>query len=652
MIRISLILLLLVASASPKAQPTTDEQLAGQYFNDGVFDKAILYFEKLYNGNRSDYYYGFYLKCLIELKQFDDARKLIKKQSKNAREPERFDVDLGLVHEAEGDGEKANEKFEDAIGRLDANYTRVTGLGRMFVDLSKPEFALKTYERGAKIIKSYPFLMEKAQVFASLGRTEEMINTYLDLLDFDDNSMPQIQSLLTTSLDFEEDGPHVQLLRSELLRRVQKNPSKTQYNEMLVWYFIQKKDFNSALLQTKALDKRRGSMGRDIFTLSQMCAGNRYYDVAVEGLNYIINELPQSPYVLSARTELLSTLYLKVTTSAYTQQEVNELEEMYERALSSTQLGRNTKTIQQLRELAHIKGFYLDNTPNAIKLLEEGIAIPGIPKRTKAELQLDLADMLLLAGDIWEASLLYMQVEKEFKEDVLGHEAKFRNARVFYFSGSFDYAKAQLDVLKASTSKLIANDALQLSLLIMDNLAFDTTLRPLQLFALAELMIYQHQPEKAIDYLDSLNTEFTGHPLTDEVLYKRFQIAEQQRNFNEAVKHLKTIIQNHPRDILADDAIFNLGDIYQYQLKDEKTAVEYYRKIMFEYTGSLYAVESRKRFREITERSPEMLQPEFDLKQFEPWPENPDPEWLFNIGVDRKTYNQLREKHAPKSPNP
>jgi tetratricopeptide (TPR) repeat protein len=650
---ILLIVLLLAAGGHAYAQPVTDEQLAGQYFNDGEFDKATLYYERLYAGNPSDHFYSFLFACYLETGRFDDGEKLIKKHSKRVGAHERFTIHSGLLQEALGNPEKALARYNEAIESLPDNYYRITALGNQFLELGKPELALKTYERGEKLVRNHPFNMEKASVYGAMGEWQLMITTYFDLLDLNDAHMISIQQLLGKHVDFANpENEKVQFHKAELLRRIQKNPGKTVYTEMLIWHFIQCQDFEAALTQAKALDKRRGSEGMDVLNLALMCASNNDYVTAIAGYEYVIAQYPNGPYAFQAKMEMLSTLYTKITSSSYTAEEVNKLATMYNEALSLQGLGKNKSTVRLMRELASIKGYYQADAAGAIKVLEEARSIPGLGKNLLAEMKLELADLMLLSGEIWEASLLYMQVEKEFKEDILGHEAKFRNARVFYYSGSFDYARAQLDVLKASTSKLIANDALDLSLLIMDNLAFDTSLRALQLYAQAELMIFQNRFDVANDYLDTIENQFTGHTLTDEVLYKRFEIAQKKRDCTDAVKHLKKIVQNHPHDILIDDALFNLGEIYQFQFRDLKEAAEYYRKIIFEHSGSLYVVEARKRFREITEKSPELLAPQFDPKIFEPWPENPEPGWLFEKGIDRKQYEELRKKHGPGNQNP
>ncbi len=641
----------LFSGGNALSQPA-DEQLAGQYFNNGEFEKAAMYYEKLYAKNNNEYYYRFLFQCFIAMKSYDDAEKLIKKHSKNKPTPEIYTVDYGIIYISQDDTLKASKKFNEAIESLSPTDARIKGLADNFISNGQPGYALKTYNKGEELLRRRNiYAMEKASILAGYQKIEEMIQLCLDAINDNSGFLISVQARFAASIDFErENDPKALYLKNELLRRVQKTPGTIVYSELLVWYFIQKKDFNEALTQAKALDKRRKYMGSDVYNLALMCRNSRYYEVAIQAFEYVIQTYPDGPYYFQSRSDLLSTLYEKITSTTYTQNDVLRLEQLYEEALSTTQLGKSASTIKLMRELAHIRGYYLGKANEAISMLNEMLKVPGVNKKIQAELKLDLADLTVLSGDIWEASLLYMQVEKDFKEDILGHEAKFRNARVFYYSGSFDYAKAQLDVLKASTSKLIANDALHLSLLIMDNTAMDTNLRPLQLYANAELLIFQNKFIDAHKTLDSIVTDYPGHSLTDEVLFKRYTIAQKQRNFDEAVNFLKLIVQNHPGDILADDAVFHLGEIYQYQFKNEKEAAACYKRIIFEYQGSLHVVEARKRFREITEKLPETALPELDLKQFEPWPESPDPEWLFERNVDRKKYNELRIKHLQANP--
>ena len=246
-----------------------------------------------------------------------------------------------------------------------------------------------------------------------------------------------------------------------------------------------------------------------------------------------------------------------------------------------------------------LKPFYQHDLEKAAEILDEAMLVSHLYKSDLAACKLEYADIMLLSNKVWTALLYYSQVEKDFKENPLGHEAKLRRAKISYYQGDFDWAQAQLDVLKASTSKLIANDAMKLSLLITDNLGLDTSVVPMQIFARADLLFYQNKFEKCQFTLDSILSIYTGHTLTDEILLRKSEIYLKTNQLQKAVEMLERIINEFSYDILADDALFTLANLYHKKLKDKEKAKSLYEKILIEHNGSIYTAEARKRFRKL-----------------------------------------------------
>jgi TolA-binding protein len=271
------------------------------------------------------------------------------------------------------------------------------------------------------------------------------------------------------------------------------------------------------------------------------------------------------------------------------------LEQKYKNLLK--ELGKNPSTMPLLQNLAHLQAFYLDKTDEAIDLLEEAIKIPNVQTKLQAQCKLELADIYLFSGEQWEATLLYSQVEKAFKNEPLGHEAKFRNAKLSFYIGEFGWAKTQLDILKAATSKLIANDAMELSLLISDNTDADSNTTALSMYSRADLLVYRNQYDTALIVLDSLEKDFPGHPIIDDVLFKKAEISMKEGHFDKAANYYSSIIKDYTFGLLGDDATFNLAKLYENQLNDKTKAQQLYQDLMTNYPGSLYVVEARKRFR-------------------------------------------------------
>jgi tetratricopeptide (TPR) repeat protein len=372
---------------------------------------------------------------------------------------------------------------------------------------------------------------------------------------------------------------------------------------MLIWLYLQKKEFGGAVIQAKALDKRTGSKGRKVFEIGNVCVTNKSYSNARKAYKYIIEFGNKSPYYNQAIQKNLEVSFLEITEKgSFSKEQVRAVSVDFENALIS--LGKSNATLKIIDQLATIYAFYIDEPKKAELLVKSSLSLQMTPIQ-RAKFKVLLGDIFIVDDRIWDASLLYMQVAKEFSEDPIGHEAKYKNAKVFYFEGEFEYAKAQLDVLKASTTKLIANNAMQLSLLIQDNLGVDTTQAPVQMYAKADLLLQQNKFDQAIFQLDSISILYPFHSLIDEVLFKKGEIYEKLQNWNKAIEFYDIVVKSYAFDILGDDAAYRIAKIYDFNLMNESKASDYYKIVLFEFSGSLYTAESRKRFREIRATNPD-----------------------------------------------
>lgn len=580
------------------AQASTEEQLAIQYYQNKEFDKALDYYEKLYNKKSAQQFYTPYLNCLLEVKDFKKAEKIVKKQIKQHPESPDLNIDLGTVYEQADESGKAKSAWEQAIKSI-KHEEQIFSVAKAFMSIRKYDYAIETYLKGRKISENkYPFSFELAEVFALKGDKTAMINEYLDLLETEDSYIQSVQNALQTSFGNDADPKQNQLLKTELLKRIAKNPDKTILSEFLIWMQIQQKDFDGAFIQAKALDKRKREEGGRLMNLAKLSTQNENYDVAIKAYGYVISKGANNNFYADARMELLDVSYQKIVLKKnYSTTDLTELEKNYQ--ITITELGKTANTVLLLKKLAHLQAFYLNKPDEAISLLEEAIALPRLPLVTQAECKLELADILLMTGDVWEASLRYSQVEKSFKHDAIGQEAKYRNAKISYYTGDFLWAQAQLDVLKGATAKLISNNAMDLSLHISDALAIDTNAAPLMIFSRADLLEFQNKDEQAKMTLDSINKLFPNHALADEVLYKKAEIELKHANYVQAAGYYDSIVTTYGEDILGDDALFKLAELNEIQLKNPDKAKEFYQQLLIKYPGSLYVVEARKRFRKL-----------------------------------------------------
>lgn len=564
----------------------------------GDYSKAKLYYEKLYDKRQTNEFYKGLLLSHSELGEYKEAEKLIKKQRKKSNSNTLF-IDLGEVYEAQGEESNANKAYRDAIDAMPKSQGIVIRTANEFIRLNKLELALDTYLEGKKLLDGkYPFSYEIASLYGTMGDKEKMISEYLDLLVYNEAYKQTIQNALNRSINFEEDQEGVDLLRTELLRRVQKNPDSIIYAEMLIWLFLQDKEFNSAYIQLKALDKRLGEDGQRLLQLAGLCTNNQEFGVAEKCYQYIADKGKINPYYNYARTGVLKSRFQKLSiefppdTLALT-----DLQTQYINTLG--ELGVNNETIGLMRQKAVLEAYYLGDLEAANITLNQALEAQVPTPAMLAEIKLDLAEILIAKDYIWDASLLASQVDKDFKNDILGSKAKFLNARISYYSGDFEWSQAQLDVLKGSTSKLISNDAMELSLLITDNLNLDTIQEPMLMFARADLMAVQRNYAGAKAALDSLSEKFPGHSLSDEILMLKGRMAESQLSYEKAISFYTEVITNHYFDISADNALFRSAELYEDKLGQPSKAADLYKQLLVDFPGSLHVVEARKRFRNI-----------------------------------------------------
>ncbi len=581
------------------AQPNdNDAKLAAYYFNKGEFEKAEEYYSNLYKKYKLKEYFDRYFDCLIYQEKYDEAEKQIIKQIKKDEYDINYKFKLAQIYEKTNRPEKADEIYENLISELTPIQNRVSNLGKTFQLYGKYDYAIETFLKGRKMMKgSYQFNIELAELYSMTKEKNKMIIEYLDLLDYSATYLKTVQAYLTRAIDFTDDTNEIEFLNEELLTRIQKQPNASHYSEMLIWFYLQKKEFKGAVIQSIALDKRLSEKGKRVYEIANICKINKAYSDASKAYKYVIEYGKNSPYYSLAVQNNLEVSFLQLTESGeYKQEDLLNISVDFENAI--IELGKNNQTVGIIEKLAKIYAFYLDEPQKAENLIRESLNLP-LSAHQKASLKILLGDILVVDNRIWEASLLYMQVSNEFKEEILGHEAKFKNAKVFYYSGEFDYAKAQLDVLKASTSKLIANDAMELSLFIQDNLGIDTTLAPVQMFAKAELLIQQNKFQEAIVQLDSIAILFPFHAINDDILFKKGNIYEKTQNWEKALEYYNTVVSSYSHDIHGDDAAFRMGIIYETKLKNLDKAAEYYKMILFEFSGSLYDAEARERYRKI-----------------------------------------------------
>ena len=610
--KVTIFLLLFFAGLMVSGQVRIDQttsQLASKYYSERDFGKAAPLYKELYTTSGITSYFRMYLYCLAELKQFEQAENEIKKEIRNTKNPPpELYIHYGYILKTQKKEKEADEQYREAIRKIPANKSAYINAANNFVQWREFELAEEVYLKGRKELPNEKFHSELSQVYIYLRNYSQLIEELLELLKEDEKNLPVVQSNLNSALYMDIENDVREEFKAVLLKRMQAEPGVTGFNRLLIWFFLQEKQFPAALRQSIALDRRTHQEDQQILSLAQMAINSRNYKDAVTAYDYILGKGKENPVWHSAFYYKIHAGYLDYLSHDHgNRTRAEELALQFEEGLEF--MGFNGQSLSLIREYAHLLAFHLDNSGKAVELLEKGLGIPALKPVQTGELKTELADVYVYAGDPWEATLLYSQVIDANRNNALGDEAKLKKARLGYYLGNFSWARAQLDVLKASTSKLTANDAMELSLFISNNSDMDTTEVPLHYFARADYLFFRNQDGKAVSLLDSIAELFPYHSLVDDLLFRKARIAYRQGNYEEAAGLLERIPEEFPDDLLADDALFLLGEIWQFNLQEKERAAVAYRKILFDYPGSIYVSDARSRYRELNGEAPDPEKP-------------------------------------------
>ena len=571
---------------------TSNVQLASKYYQNGEYEKALTIYQDLYAQTEYKSYRDMYLSCLTLLKQYDAAEKFLKKETKKKKNDFYLLIDLGMVYYNQNRASESEEQFNKAKELALANESSVSNAANALLVYRQFQHAIDLYEKAQKKFPNKNYGLEIGNIYSIEKNYEQMMSHYLDYLVVETLSV--VESRLSYVLANDSEDKAVTVIEKALIEHAQKKPNSPSLNALTIWLYTQTGRNEMALNQLIAYNKRvQQSNDKEIVEFGNEMSEIGEYDIAKRAFEYLVKRKTRSTLYNEAYIGLLNVSYKKAVSKLNPDiNELNELDSTINLALKELAI---TKAYDIIITSAQLKAFYLNKYNEAIDLINDAIA-SNYYKNKNPELKMLLGDIYMLNNNPWDATLLYAQIEKSNSGADITNEARFRKAKLAYYTGQFEWAQAQLDVLKAGTSKLISNDALELSLFITENYDMDTTESTMQTFARADFFTFSKQYTKALQCLDSIEQKYPSHSLIDDVLYRKAQIYELTNDLEKASSLYKEVFTKYGFDVLADNALFRYAEICERQGK-KKEAEDSYFKIISDYSGSIYTVESRKRMR-------------------------------------------------------
>ncbi|WP_405399648.1 tetratricopeptide repeat protein [Maribacter sp. Asnod2-G09] len=567
-----------------------DDFLAKQYFADGDFERAVVFYEKLVEKNpRRTEYVQDLVACYQQLERYQEAEDFLNQRLKDRNPYPTLLIDLGYNYALQEKEEMAQTYYDKALDIISKNPNYGYAIGLQFQKYSLLDMAIKAFQTSMKLNPALNFNFQLARIYGEQGNVEAMYNSYLNLVIDGKTSKSNILRSIDDFISEDAENKNNILLKKVLLERAQKNPD-ILWNELLSWLFVQQKQYGSAFRQEKAISKRmNGSSTTRLENLGNDALDNEEPEVAKDIYSYIIENTSNKITQLDAELNLIDIELLNASGN-----QLDAIQKKYDALVD--EYGYKTQSLQLQVAYANFLTFTKNNPAPAEKLLKNSLELP-LSDRGTAYLKLALGDILVYDKKFNEALIYFSQIQQKLKNDVLGQDARYKVAQTSFYKGDFDWALTQLKVLRSSTSQLIANDAMQLSLLISDNSLEDSTQTALKKYARADFLAYQNKTYEAITALGDILENHKGEKIEDEALLKQAQLFEKQKKYEEAQLNYQKIITFYGNGILADDAYYALGELYRKVLNDPQKAKEQYEKIIYNYQDSYYFPEARKNFR-------------------------------------------------------
>ncbi len=584
-----LTIIILSISLSIFAQEPIQQALT--LYQQKKYESAAPIFLKLYKQRKNKFYFNYYLDCLIKTQQYDKALKFVTRQARRHRYDLTYLVDKAYVLQLTGKNSQAQKINQQILKNLPAHPNEIRQIANEYIRFKDYDNAEAVLNKGIKIT-GYQFFNLRYILYAISGQNDKMLNVLLAWLGSQPSQFSYIQRILYNYLNHDVNNELSDLLQKKLIVRIQKTHLPVYYR-MYIWLLTEKKQYDLAVLQAIAYDRRTNGFGSIVYETGMKALDENQLSAAQQAFQYIIQKGQSTPYYNKARTALLKVMYNKVINGEiFSFDQIKKLEQQYISILKSLPL--NKETVEIYRQLAHLEAFYLNNDTLALRYIDKALNFNLLTPQQKGKLLIEKGKILVKQHKFYQAILIFGQAQDINPLNEIGSQASFYQALTYFFLDNFKWAKTQFDALKGETEKLVANDAIDYSDIIKPGLEDSSKLQILRLYSKAKLYEFTKQNDSALSYFDSVVSYATY--LADRALLDKYKIHLSTGAYSKAAKDLEQLIDNFSNSLYADKATYLLGLLYKNKLNNTDKAKEYFKKVLFDYRNSIYVPLARREY--------------------------------------------------------
>ncbi len=610
MIKKILIIILFAFSLYAQQSPLDQNQfmLAESYEQRGDFAKAVEIIETLNKKDPANIQYFNKLNSLyLQLKKYDESAALINSRINITPQDISLYGLLGSTYYTAGDRTKAYQVWDDTAEKFKTNPMTLRIISNYAIEKRDFEKAIEYLNRGKEISKD-PFLYsyDLGELYQITMRYREAAGEYCDLIKANPSQYQQIESKILSY----SNKPNA---LDETIEVVEKHKSDDiSFSYLLARLYIEKKNYDEAFDLYKEIDKRQNTKGADLFSFGDYVYRDGEYRTASEVFKFLIDNYSDQQNIPLAKLGYAKTqeaLFIQKYNAANPEWktffipakvEENEIEPVINAYQEIVKVYQHSEVaIEANLRMGILYAYFINDLDVAQNYF--AIIAYDYPMSKYASLSfVELGNIKMLQAKLDDAEKLFQSVLKLPRANVEDKShANYQLARIFSFKNDFESARKYLMSVMGNLKDNIANDAIELSILL--NTAKNDSSN-LSLYCSAEFLAEQKRFSEAKDLYLQLSQNPQAFVFHSIAKLRAAEMLIATDAFSAAIADLSLIVEEAEKNIYADKALYLQGQIYQYGLKDTIKAVESYESLLAKFPKSLFLDEARQNIIELKKK--------------------------------------------------
>lgn len=547
-----------------------DYQTANRLIQQQQYEEALPIIRSLYEENpRSFIYFDRYTRCLINLKQFDEAEEIARKQVQDSRFRLQASTKLAEILHLKGEREQALETWNQITERNPGNQQAYYATGNSMTSRQEFDAAIELYQKAREELNDDSlFLNELANTYLQAGRFEESVEEYFRLIVQSPDQMSLVQQRFLRMRDDKLYEIAAFELEDQLLQLDTDHQSYSPLYQLLTWLLLETDEHQRAFVFARQYENQTEYTIYSLFTLGNQLLSARNFDLATQAYQYYTDSA-ESSLRFRAMEDLAAAYrewgqYLKqnnIQTSAQQNEKFIQSYEVNQRLLDEAPNYENASQIySNLIDLS--VDFYkdLEKAETWYNQMQRRITASENPYLYYAE-----GRIALFRKDFVTARQALTRADKQSDESELSEKTRYYLSLSDFFAGDFEFAEIQLKTLERRNTSYYANDAIKLRMWIKNGLRADSTGSLLQTIGNSMYSIHVGNYNKALKQLEPILAQ-TNHSFSDDLILELSEELPDQYN-RLKLQLIERAIQSQPYSPLKERLLWDQATLVEHFMK-------------------------------------------------------------------------------------